>query len=345
MKYCNDSLNMTNSSSGNTERIPMFATYLNMTIILMMVVIVITPAVMVVRIINKTKELRTKYHFLVANLLVTNMINILVESALQYSIMILYLLGLESHSTGNTLKKFILPLHTMLRFTSVLLLIPLAVDCATIIALPLSHDNYRTNRTMAAMIAAVWGMSAGLTVISTIIVPVDIVWPLAVINFSYQIIPFILFARLTAAAFIIVTNAYLFHKVAESKRKARENKTQGNEEEATRFGKIMRLLRSQSKATITLSIVGGIDVVANIFICITYILLNHLAEDTVNIYIHEFLMYPIESAVLLSHSLTYGIYTKEIRARLPKLKICRRLWPTCPRRVSQIVPTATNQSA
>ena len=33
------------------------------------------------------------------------------EGILQYAIMILYQIGLESGSTENTLKKFILPLH------------------------------------------------------------------------------------------------------------------------------------------------------------------------------------------------------------------------------------------
>ena len=345
MESYNQSSNISNSSGDDStaERIPLFATYLNMALVLIVVVIVITPAVVVVRIIYKTKELRTKYYFFVANLLVTNIINMLIKSILQYLIMILYLLGYESNSIGNILKKFILPLHTILQFTSILLLITLAIERAAVLALPFSHKSYMTNKTVAGTIAAVWALSAILTAVITIAAPVNIVWPLGVINFSDNIIPFIMSARLTAAAFILVTNAYLFYKAAASKRKARKNKTEGNQEKAARYTKLVQLLRSHLKPTVTVLVVGGIDIIANTVLCIGYVKLSHSEEDINNIYLEQFLIYPLESAVLLSHSLTYGIYMKEIRAGLPNFGICQRLWCTCPRKVNVITPTTTNQ--
>ena len=156
-----------------------------MALTLMVAVIVITPVVMVVCIICKTKELHTKYYFFVANVLATNLINISIENILLYVIMILYLIGFESHYTENTIKQFILPLHMILKFTSTLLLIPLAF---ALIALSFRYKHYVTNKTMATMIAAVWVLSAALRVIITIVVPVQIVRPLAVINFSNEII-------------------------------------------------------------------------------------------------------------------------------------------------------------
>ena len=174
------------------------------------------------------------------------------------------------------------------------------------------------------------------------IVSVNIIWLLAVINFSDEIILFIMSGRLTVAAFILVTNVYLFYKAATSKRKARKNKTHGNQEKAARYTKLVQLLHSHLKPTITVLVVGGIDVIVNTVLCIGYVKLSHSAEDTNNIYLEQFLMYPLESAVQLSHPLTYGIYMKEIRAGLPKLTICQRLWPTCPKRVNVITPTATN---
>ena len=104
-----------------------------------------------------------------------------------------------------------------------------------------------------------------------------------------------------------------------------------------RYAKLVQLLRSHLKPTITVLVVGGIDIIANTVLCNGYVKLSHSAEDTTNIDMEQFLMYPLESAVLLSHSLTYGIYMKEIRAGLPKIKICRRLWPMCPRRVNELV--------
>ena len=176
-----------------------------------------------------------------------------------------------------------LPLHMILRFTSILLLITLAAEHAAVLALPFSHKSYMTNKTVAGTTATVWVLSAVLTAIITIVVPANIVWLLAVINFSDDIIPFIMSARLIVAAFILVTNAYLFYKAAASKRKARKNKTQGNQGKAVRYAKLVQLLRSHLKPTITVLVVGGIDVIANTVLCIGYVKLYHSAEDTNNI--------------------------------------------------------------
>ena len=223
--------------------------------------------------------------------------------------MIFNLLSFESGTADSALKE-IYP--TTAYGPSVLLLITLAAERAAVLALSFSHKSYMTNKTVAGVIAAVWVLSAVLTAIITIIVPANIVWLLAVINFSDDIIPFIMSARLTVAAFILVTNAYLFYKAAASKRKARKNKTQGNQGKAVRYTKLVQLLRSHLKPTVTVLVVGGIDVIANTVLCIRYVKLSHSAEDTTNIDMEQFLMYPLESAVLLSHS---GIYMKEIKSR------------------------------
>ena len=117
----------------------LFATYLNM-VLIMLVVVIITPAVMVVGIMYKTKELHTKYRFFAVNLLAANIIHILNES--------------------DTLKKIILPLHIILQFTSILLLMTLAVKRTTVIALPFRHKYYINNKRIGT-IAAVWGLPAG----------------------------------------------------------------------------------------------------------------------------------------------------------------------------------------
>ena len=333
MESYNQSFNGSVPSSDMLE-IPLFATYLNMVIILMVVLIVITPAMMVIWVICTTKELHTKYYFFVANLLVTNIIHITVESVVQYVIMILYLCGLDSDSTGIILKRFIIPLRTILRFMTILLLITLAIDRVVVIASPYRHRYIMTKRTVAGLLAAVWGSSAILTVTVTIVVPVDIAWPLAVIDYQYTILPFYLLARLTSAIFIIVANVYLFYQVTKSNRKLKQNERLGCEEEAKGFTKLVQLFRSQSKTTTALLVVGGIDVVANIFIPIVYVAFSFSADGTTNIYLHQFLMYPIESSLLLSHSLTYGIYMKKIRRRLPRFNICQTL---CPNHHSQVV--------
>ena len=336
MEFSNKSFNGSDSSSDTLE-ISLFATYLNMVIILMMLLIVIIPAVMVIRVICTTKELHTKYYFFVANLLVTNIINITIASVLRHVIMILYLCGLDSDSTSIIIKRSILPLHTILRFMTILLLITLAIDRVVVIASPFRHRYIMTKKTVVGILAAVWGLSAVMTVIITIFIQVDIVWPLASFDFQLTVIPFFVFAWLTSTVFIIAANVYLFYKVAESNRKVRENERLGCEEEARRFTKLVQLFRKQSKTIIALLVVGGIDVIANILIPIVYVAFTTLATSangTTIIYFWHFLTLTIESGILLSHSFTYGIYMKKIQRRLPRFNIWHR-W--CPRNHSQVV--------
>ena len=70
MELCNQSFDDSFPSNNScTEEIPLFVTYLNMVIVLMVAIAVTTPAVMVINVIWWTTELHTKYYFFVANLL------------------------------------------------------------------------------------------------------------------------------------------------------------------------------------------------------------------------------------------------------------------------------------
>ena len=56
------------SNDTYTEEVPLFATYVNMVFILLMAIIVITPAVMVINVIWQIRELHTKVLFLCCQL-------------------------------------------------------------------------------------------------------------------------------------------------------------------------------------------------------------------------------------------------------------------------------------
>lgn len=316
-------------SSGDaaTIEIPLFVTYFNMAIIPLVVIIVVTPAVMVIRVICNNKELHTKYYFFVANLLVTTVLNITVNGVLQYTIMILYLFDLNTDSNCNSIKWVVFPLHTVLQLVTILLLSTLAIERVVVIASPYRHRYIMTKKMAAGILATVWGLSAIITLAIILLIPFEIIWPLAVIKFEKTYISSYAFARLISATFIIITNIYLYCQVTKSNRKAAENERLGNEEEAKRFTKLVRLIRSQSKTTMILLMLGGIDVIATVLIPTMYLVISFSADDITSLYLQQFLMYPIESGILLSHSLTYGMYMKKIRSRLPRLNICRKLRP------------------
>ena len=308
-----------------SEEVPMFVTYLNMVVILMVTTVIIYPAVIVINIIWKTRELHTKYFFFVANLLTTDIIAILTRSTMQYLIMILYLLGLNTESVFIVLKLLVFPMHRLIQLMAIMLPITLAIERMIVINFPYRHRSIMTTKTAIGILAMMWSLLFILTIIITFVVPVDIVWPLALINYHSNIIPFFVLPRLTSAAFIVAANVFLQYKVIMSNRKAKENERLGNEEEK-QFQKLVQLLRAQVKPTITLLLVGGIDVLGNILISLMYPIIGFSVQSSMAVYLEQFLMYPMTTSLLVAHPLVYGLYMRKIRDRLPRCMACQGRW-------------------
>ena len=313
--------------SSNIE-VSVYITYFNMVLIAVMATIVITPSVMVINVIWWTKELHTRYYFFVANLLATDIVTITVRSISQYLIMILYLLGLDSNSTQVILQLSIFPLFTLLHLMTIILPVTVAIERMIVIGFPYRHRSIMTTKTVIGILATVLGVSLVLSVTSTIVVPADVMWPLAIVYVNTYIrLLFILF-RLTSAVFITIVNIFLYYQVWVSNRKAKENERLGNEEEAKKFQKLIQLLRMQMKPTITLLIVGGIDVIGNVLIAFAYTTIKVSIEPNTSFYLEQFLMYPVSVSLLICHPLVYGLYMKKIRRRLPSCVSCPNMCAT-----------------
>lgn len=329
MESYNQSFNEYSSSNDtHNEGIPVFATYLSIAVILLTDIIVVTPAVMVISVIWKTGELHTKYYFFVANLLATIAAYKIFRSFLQYLIMILYLLDLNSDSTETVLRWLIFPQYMILHSMTILLPITLAAERWIVIAFPYRHRSIMTKRTVAIILVVMWVLSAILTTIITVTLPADIFWPLALFCRHYIFYVLLVIPRLTSTFFIIATNVFLQYKITLSNRKAKENNRLGNEEEAKRFTKLVQMFQAQTKTTITLYLVGGLDVIANILIPIMYPTIAAAVEPDKQIYFWRFLMYPMKFCVFLSHALIYALCMKKIRKRLPNcIALCHnRQW-------------------
>ena len=313
--------------SSNIE-VSVYITYFNMVLIAVMATIVITPSVMVINVIWWTKELHTGYYFFVANLLATDIVSVTVRSISQYLIMILYLLGLDSNSTQVILQLSIFPLFTLLHLMTIILPVTIALERMIVIGFPYRHRSIMTTKTVIGILATMLGVSLTFTVMITIVVSVDVVWPLALVYYDATVAPFAVLLRLTSAVFIIFANSFLYYKVYESNRKAKENERLGNEEEAKKFQKLIQLLRMQMKPTITLLIVGGIDVIGNVLIAFAYTTIKVSTESNTSFYLEQFLMYPVSVSLLICHPLVYGLYMKKIRRRLPSCVSCPNMCTT-----------------
>ena len=206
-------------------------------------------------------------------LLYTYIANVIARSILQYLIMILHLFEMNSHSATIVLQLSIIPIPMMIHLMTILLPVTLAIERMIIIGFPYHHRSIMTTTTVISILAAMWGFSLILSVIITIVVPINIIWALALVYYHNSIAPFLALQQLTSLVFIVVANIFLYYKVIVSNRKAKENERLGNEE-TKKFEKLIQLLCSQVKTTVTLLLVGGIDVIGNMLISFMYVFHN-----------------------------------------------------------------------
>ena len=324
MESHNQSIN--GSSSNDTGGVPLFVTYLIMVTSLASAIIVIPPAVTVINVIWQTRELHTKYFFFVAQLLVTKATWIIFASALANLIIILYLLDLNSDSAVTILKWIAIVPFSLIYLMTLLLPITVAVERVIVIGFPFHHRSIMTTKTVVIMLAAMWGLSAILTIIIMIIVPINIVWPVGLTHYHQTICPILVVPQLILIICIMAANSFLKYKITLSNRKAAENQRLGNEEEVKNFKTLLQEVRAQAKATITLFLVGGIDVIDNILQTVIYAVIETSVESDKKLYVFVFTYQLLETCALLSQILVYGYYMKKISNRLPNWMVCYRQW-------------------
>ena len=105
------------------------------------------------------------------------------------------------------------------------LLLPITVDVErmVVIGFPFHHRSIMTTKTVVIMLAVMWGLSAILTTIIMITVPIDIVWPLGLMHYHQKIYPILVVPQLISIICIVAANGFLKYKIALSNRKAAEN--------------------------------------------------------------------------------------------------------------------------
>ena len=286
MESCNRSFNQSSfSNDTHPGEIPVLATYLSMIVLTISAIMIATPALMIINVIWQTRSLHTKYFLFLAHLLAIDVAGALTTVIGGHLIMCLYLFDLNSGPVNAMTKwLFVFP-YNLLYLMSLLSLITLAVERTVAIAFPYHHRNLMTNKRAAGVLVAVWGVSTTLSMTIMVTVPYDIIWPLAVVRWGLAIIPLAFIAQITSVISILVANIFLQYKITISNRKAKENERLGNEEEVKRFRKFVQEIRAQAKATITLLLVGGIDVMANILIPVIYTVIGTLVEPSKQNYV------------------------------------------------------------
>jgi len=137
-----------------------------MLLVLVVAILIITPSVIVVHITKKTEALHMNYYFLVANLLVTDILYLAYKLITDYLIIIVYLLDLNTVAVGEVLFWLTAPLSMTLFALTNSLFITLATERVVVIGFPYRHRSIMTKNVVRGMVVATRLVSAILTAVT-----------------------------------------------------------------------------------------------------------------------------------------------------------------------------------
>ena len=334
----NQSLNGTYGSDDISYDIPLFITYLNIMLLLVAIVAVIIPAVLVIRIILQTEELHTIYYLFVINLLVTDVLNTL-RLGFEIILTCFYLFGINVDTYVNFIIYTILCTpRTAVRFT----FITLAIDRVVAVAFPYRHKSIMTYKRAYIMIILTWIISSIVALAVYLTSSLVFVGPFGTyIPVEKSIVLEILFAFLLILPVILITciNVYLYVQIYKSKQKYEENMRTHGRNDSNEIKQLKRTyykFKKQVKITLSLLVLGGVDGILNLLTLIILAMSRFLLVSYL-VYVSQLGFHPLFCIQIISHSLVYGIYMKDIRRRLCKCQLFRRLWKRCPLRPSKVI--------
>ena len=322
--------------------VPLVATYLKILLLSVTIPATIIPAVVIIHIIRKTKELHTKYCLFLVNLLISDILTT-IRYCFEIFIMILYLLNIRMYVNDIAYVIICIP-RVVTRYSFVLL----AIDRVVGVAFPYRYRNIMKLRVVYAVIASVWIIAAVLLFFATLLGSAYLVWPFGIfIPQSGAPSAFIIyvFPQVVSAILIVGTNVYLYRRIIQSKLKLENNlKLSGRDEnKITQLQRLIHNLQMQLESSLPLFVLGGIDSLLNILRVIIFIVINAFcplsSDASVGIYLYQFFANPLEYCQIITHSITYGIYKKEVKKKLHKYYQClQRLLPLRPSKVVTLHP-------
>ena len=154
---------------------------------------------------------------------------------------------------------------------------------------------------------------------------------------------FHVFLFVSSFILIVCINIYLYIQINKSKKKLEENiRTYGSDgsNEQNKNGQLKSKydkLQEQARITFSLLILGGVDGIINLITIIVVIVMNRFFSISLALYGIQLVAYPLICVQLMSHSLLYGVYMKDIRRRLCKCYLYQRWKRALPLRPSKVI--------
>ena len=323
--------------------VPLVATYLKILLLLITIPATIIPAVVIIHIIRKTEELHTKYCLFLVNLLISDILTT-IRYCFEIFIMILYLLNIRMYVSDIAYLITSIP-QVVTQYCFVLL----AIDRVVGVAFPYRYRNIMKLRVVYALIASVWIIAAVLLFFAKILESPYLVWPFGIfITMHYDgpgaLIVYLL-PQVVSAILIVGTNVYLYRTIIQSKKKLENNlKLSGRDEhKVTKLQRLIHNLQMQLESSLPVFVLGGIDCLLNVSRIVLFIVIivffPFSSGATLSIYSYEFIAKPLQYCQTISHSVTYGIYTKGVKNKLRQYyQRLQRLLPLRPIKVIILHP-------
>ena len=313
---------MDDSLNGTDLELPLYITYVKMILFSVALPGILTPTVLIICIIAKSKELQKEqqnHRAFLINLLVSDVIFVIAKSTINGILIILYLLDVTVYINCTAIT--ILTLAPT--FATKMMFLPLIIDRFINIAFPFDYKRVMTAKAVNVIIGSLWLLTLCHSIIISTIHTLLYLPSLGdCIATDSKIL-----LRLTTAGplvfsalFIISTSVYFYLKIKRSKRYFHQVQQTGQERNSTKHGRILEMLQEQLKPAISVFFLGGFDAALNLLLPVLFTIMRTYLSDKdpriITIYTLQLGVLPVQLCQSLSHSLAYGIYSKQIRKLL-----------------------------
>jgi len=302
---------------------PLYTTYMKLFGLLLITILVVISTSFVIWVILKNKELRNTNNLLIVNLLITDTICTVIVCCIVASFIIAYILDLDVYHYCDIVVLFI----PWLSMGSRMMLLPPAVHRFVCVARPFTHHRVLTKRRIILMIIALW------------VIPVIILTPMVgdiesrtvyvpslgsctvvrnSLSFSYllTLISFV-FSYVSSVLFMTISAVYLHHKIINVRAYIRDLQQSGlAQRKLNKSQRLKELLTEQVKPTIGVFVVGGMDTICSLLIGIILTFVRVYSTPFVQFQTIQTILTPLFLLQSLSHSLSYGLWNKNIRDKM-----------------------------
>ena len=292
---------------------PLYATYMKLFGFLFMAILVVISSSYVIHVILKNKELRNTNNILIINLLITDIITCATLCLVGVPLIIAYLTGVEIHANCN----IITPMIEWIVLSTRMMILPPAAHRFICVARPFTHKSIMTKKRIIMMIVVLWVIPIVPRILLGSNGPVVYIPSLggcATVASGIEIGVLIAMLGYASSFVLTITSAiYLRHKIIHVKAYIRELHRCGMERgKLSKSQRLKELLTEQFKPTIAVFVVGGVDAVGNLLFAIIALYIQISTTPIERFQIFQIVVVPLLFLQLLSHSLSYGLYNKNI---------------------------------